>query len=160
VTVDWAGWALFGLVATAALTAVMIAAQLTGLTRLDLPLILGTIVTEDPDRARVAGFLIHLAVGQAFALGYAASFALLDTATWWLGGLFGLLHAIVALTVLVPLLPGVHPRMASARAGPRSTAALEPPGLLALNYGAQTPAVTVAAHLVYGIALGVLLGAA
>ena len=43
---DWAGWALFGLVATAALTAVMISAQLAGLTRLDLPLVLGTVVTE------------------------------------------------------------------------------------------------------------------
>jgi hypothetical protein len=47
---DWAGWALFGLVATATLTIVMIAAQLAGLSRLDLPLILGTLVTEDPDR--------------------------------------------------------------------------------------------------------------
>lgn len=67
---DWAGWALFGLVATTALTAVMISAQLAGLTRLDMPLLLGTIVTEDPDRARVAGFVIHLAIGQGFALGY------------------------------------------------------------------------------------------
>jgi hypothetical protein len=33
----------------------MIAAQLAGLTRLDLPLVLGTIVTADPDRARVLG---------------------------------------------------------------------------------------------------------
>jgi hypothetical protein len=78
--VDWAGWALFGLVATTALTAVMITAQLAGLTRLDLPLVLGTLITADPDRARVAGFLIHLAVGQAFALGYAATFALLHRA--------------------------------------------------------------------------------
>jgi hypothetical protein len=38
---DWAGWALFGLVATAALTAVTIVAQLAGLTRLDLPLLVG-----------------------------------------------------------------------------------------------------------------------
>ncbi len=45
---DWAGWALFGLVATTTLTAVMIAAQMGGLTRLDLPLLLGTVVTEDP----------------------------------------------------------------------------------------------------------------
>ena len=82
---DWAGWALFGLIATTALTAVMIAAQLAGLTRLDLPLVLGTLVTADPDRARVAGFFIHLAVGQGFALGYAATFALLHRATWWLG---------------------------------------------------------------------------
>jgi hypothetical protein len=156
---DWAGWALFGLVATSALTAVMIAAQLAGLTRLDLPLVLGTIVTEDPDRARVAGFFIHLLVGQGFALGYAATFALLHRATWWLGMLLGLLHVAIALTVLLPLLPGVHPRMASHRAGPSSTAALEPPGLLAVNYGLQTPAVAVVAHLVYGAALGLLLQA-
>jgi hypothetical protein len=154
---DWAGWALFGLVATTALTAVMIAAQLTGLTRLDLPLLLGTIVTEDPDRARVAGFFIHLVIGQGFAFGYAATFALLNRATWWLGALLGLLHVAVALTVLVPLLGGVHPRIASDRAGPSSTAALEPPGLLGLNYGPQTPIVAVVAHLAYGIALGVLL---
>lgn len=156
---DWAGWALFGLVSTTALTAVMIAAQLAGLTRLDLPLMLGTLVTPDPDRARVAGFFIHLLAGQGFALGYAMTFAMLDRATWWLGGLLGALHVAVALTVLLPLLPGVHPRMASHRAGPSSTAVLEPPGLLALNYGPQTPAVTIAAHLVYGVVLGLLLQA-
>ena len=156
---DWAGWALFGLVATTALTAVMIAAQLAGLTRLDLPLVLGSVVTADPDRARAVGFFIHLAVGQGFALGYAATFALLDRATWWLGALLGMLHVTVALMVLLPLLPGVHPRMASHRAGPSSTAVLEPPGLLALNYGVQTPAVTIAAHLVYGTVLGLLLQA-
>jgi hypothetical protein len=156
---DWAGWALFGLLATALLTTVMIAAQLAGWTRLDLPLLLGTIVTPDPDRARVAGFFIHLVIGEGFALGYAAVFALLDTATWWLGALLGLVHVSVALTVLVPLVPGVHPRMASARAGPASAGVLEPPGLFALNYGGQTPAVAVAAHLVFGIALGLLLSA-
>jgi hypothetical protein len=154
---DWAGWALFGLVATTILTAVMIVSQMAGITRLDLPLLLGTIVTEDPDRARVAGFFIHLTIGQGFALGYAATFALLDRATWWVGGLLGLLHAAVALTVLIPLLAGVHPRMATSRAGPSSTAVLEPPGLLGLNYGSQTPLVTTVAHLAYGIALGVLL---
>jgi hypothetical protein len=156
---DWAGWALFGLLATTLLTAVMIAAQLAGWTRLDLPLLLGTVVTADPDRARVAGFFMHLGIGQGFALGYAAAFALLDTATWWLGALFGLVHVGVALTVLVPLLPGVHPRMASARAGPASISVLEPPGLGGLNYGAETPAVAVIAHLAFGIALGILLTA-
>jgi uncharacterized membrane protein YagU involved in acid resistance len=154
---DWAGWAIFGLVATSALTAVMIAAQLAGLTRLDLPLVLGTLVTNDPDRARAAGFLIHLVVGQGFALGYAAVFALLHRATWWLGALLGLVHVAVALMVLLPLLPGLHPRMASHRAGPANTALLEPPGLLALNYGVQTPVVTIVAHVVYGAILGLLL---
>jgi hypothetical protein len=154
---DWSGWALFGLVATTILTAIMISAQMMGLTRLDLPLLLGTLASADPDRARAAGFIIHLGVGQGFALGYAATFALLGRATWWIGGLLGLLHAAVALTVLVPLLAGVHPRVASARAGPSSTAVLEPPGLLGLNYGGQTPIVAVIAHLAYGIALGLLL---
>ena len=158
-TIDWAGWALFGLLATALLTVVMIAAQLAGWTRLDLPLLLGTVVSADPDRARVAGFFMHLVIGQGFALGYAAGFALLGTATWWLGAVFGLMHVAVALAILVPLLPGVHPRMASARAGPASVSVLEPPGLGGLNYGAETPAVAVVAHLVFGIALGLLLNA-
>jgi hypothetical protein len=157
--VDWAGWLFFGLIATTALTAVMISAQLAGLTRLDLPLVLGAVLTEDPDRARVAGFFIHLVVGQGFALGYAATFTELDRATWWVGALLGVLHGAVALTVILPLLAGVHPRMASHRAGPASTAALEPPGLFALNYGVQTPAVTMAAHLAYGTLLGLLLNA-
>lgn len=56
---DWQGWALFGLVATSMLTAVMIAAQMAGLTRLDLPLVLGTLVTADPDKARAAGFFVQ-----------------------------------------------------------------------------------------------------
>jgi hypothetical protein len=153
---DWTGWALFGLLATAVLTAVMITAQLSGLTRLDLPLVLGTLVTEDPDRARVAGFVIHLVVGQGFALGYMATFAHLRHATWWLGALLGLLHVAVALLVLLPLLPGLHPRMASPRAGPGSAAVLEPPGLLGLNYGIQTPVVAIAAHVAFGAVLGTL----
>ncbi|MDQ0822536.1 hypothetical protein QFZ79_000274 [Arthrobacter sp. V4I6] len=156
---DWQGWALFGLLATGALTAVMIAAQMAGWTRLDLPLVLGTLLTPDPDRARIAGFFIHLAAGQVFALGYAATFALLDQATWWIGALLGLLHVAVALTVILPLLPGAHPRMASTRAGPANRAVLEPPGLLGLNYGIQTPAVAIVAHLVYGTVLGMLLRA-
>src|SRR5687768_12932636 len=99
---DWSGWAVFGVAATTGLTAVMIVAQLLGKTRLDLPLMLGTITTEDPDRARVAGFFIHLAVGQVFAGFYAAGFAALDRSDWWLGAAFGVVHAGVALTVLVP----------------------------------------------------------
>lgn len=155
---DWGGWAVFGLVATTALTTVMIVFQLTGRTRFDLPLMLGTTVTADPDRARVAGFFLHLGFGQVFALFYAAGFAALDRSTWWLGALFGAVHAAVALCAIVPLLPGIHPRMASERAGPSSTAVLEPPGLLALSYGAATPAVALVAHIVYGAVLGLVLG--
>ena len=70
-----------------------------------------------------------------------------------------MVHVGISLTVILPLLPGVHPRMASTRSGPATTAVLEPPGLLGLNYGRQTPTVAIVAHLAYGIALGGLLHA-
>jgi hypothetical protein len=154
---DWAGWAVFGLVATTLLTTVLVLLQLVGRTRLDLPLLLGSAFVADPDRARVVGFAVHLGFGQLFAAFYVAGFATLDRATWWLGALFGLAHSVVALAVLVPLLPGVHPRMASERAGPDSHAVLEPPGRLAVNYGLATPLITIAAHVVYGAVLGTTL---
>jgi hypothetical protein len=155
--VDWAGWATFGFIATAVLTAAMVGAQLAGLSRMDIPLMLGTIVVESPDLARVVGFFIHLLNGQVFALVYVAAFALIGRATWWMGGLFGLVHGLAALTVIIPLLPGVHPRMASTRSGPAVRSVLEPPGLLALNYGRQTPAFTLLAHVAYGVLLGTFL---
>lgn len=154
---DWTGWATFGFGSTVALTAVMVAAQLMGFTRMDLPLMLGTIVVEDPDRARVVGFVIHLVNGQVFALLYAGAFTAMGEATWWWGGLFGAFHAVAALVLLVPLLPGIHPRMASARAGPTLDSILEPPGLLGLNYGVQTPVVALVAHIIYGVLLGSFL---
>ena len=154
---DWGGWLVFGVVATSALTAVLIAAQMAGRTRMDLPLILGTMFIADPDRARVAGALAHLVAGQLFALGYAAFFASLGYSPLWLGAGLGAIHAGVAVGLIVPLLPGVHPRMLSERAGLRAGAMLEPPGLLCLNYGHQTPVVTLAAHVVYGLALAALL---
>lgn len=156
---DWGGWATFGVGSTVLLTAVMISAQLTGWTRMDLPLILGTAFTAAPDRARFAGFFVHLAMGQVFALFYAASFALLGSATWWLGAFFGLFHGTVALTVLLRVFAGVHPRMATERSGPDVEARLEPPGLLARNYGAQTPLFVIVAHLLYGASLGIFLSA-
>ena len=154
---DWAGWATFGFVATVALTAIMVVAQLAGRSRMDIPMMLGTMFVEDPDRARVVGFLIHLVNGQIFALLYAVAFALLERSTWWLGAIFGGLHGVAALVLIVPILPGVHPRMASERSGPRLDTMLEPPGLLGLNYGRETPIVALVAHVVYGTLLGIFI---
>jgi hypothetical protein len=154
---DWAGWATFGFVATVVLTGIMVGAQLSGLSRMDIPMMLGTILVESPDRARLIGFVVHLVNGQVFALLYAGAFALIGTATWWLGAIFGAVHGVAALTLIIPILPGVHPRMASERTGPELRAVLEPPGLLGLNYGAQTPAFALAAHIAYGTLLGSFL---
>lgn len=154
---DWSGWATFGFGATVALTAILVASQLAGLTRMDMPMMLGTMFIEDPDRARVAGFLIHLLNGQFFALFYASGFALLNQATWWLGALFGTFHGVAALTVIIPLLPGIHPKMATDRDGPEIDNVLEPPGFLGLNYGRETAIVTIVAHAIFGAILGVFL---
>lgn len=155
---DWTGWAVFGVVATGLLTAVLSLSQLAGWTRMDLPMLLGTVFTADPDRARAIGFGVHIINGQVFALVYAGAFAAAGHSGWLFGAGLGLLHALVALAVLVPALPAVHPRMASVRAGPATGAVLEPPGPLVLNYGRQTALVTIAAHVGYGALLGALLG--
>jgi hypothetical protein len=155
---DWQGWATFGFVATVVLTGTMATAQMAGWSRMDLPLILGAVLTGKPELARVLGLLIHLVNGQIFALLYASAFAAIGYARWWMGLAFGLVHGTAALTVVIPFLPGAHPRMASERSGPDLTAALEPPGLLALNYGKQTPIVTLIGHALYGLILGAFLG--
>lgn len=146
--------ALWGFVATIVLTTLMSAAQGLGLSRMSLPLILGTMLTPDRDRAPMLGFLIHLANGWVFAIVYALAFESWGRATWWLGAGVGLVHALAVLIAVMPVLPGFHPRMASERRGPEPTRALEPPGFLALHYGHRTPAVTIVAHLVYGAILG------
>ena len=154
---DWAGWAVVGFAATAVLSSMMVAAQLAGLSRMDIPFLLGSVFVGDPDRARVLGLVIHLVNGQAFALLYALGFTAIGRSGALLGGLFGVIHGLAALTLIIPALPAVHPRMASDREGPASEAVLEPPGLLGLNYGRETPLVALAAHVVFGVILGTFL---
>ncbi len=154
---DWSGWVLFGFIGTIVLTGIIVGAQLAGWTRIDMPLILGSMFTGRVDRARVIGIVAHLAMGQVFALLYAVGFHLLSRAGPLLGALFGALHGLAVLTLLLPFLPALHPRMASERSGPDLGTELEPPGLFGLNFGVATPVVTLAAHVVFGITLGVLL---
>lgn len=145
---------LWGFAATLVLTTSMRLSQALQLTRLDIPYLLGTGLTSDRDRAKIIGTCVHFLNGWLLSFLYAASFQALGRATIWLGGLMGLLHAAFVLVIVVPGLPAVHPRMASETRGPDPTRLLEPPGFLALNYGKQTPAVTIAAHVVYGMILG------
>lgn len=156
---DWSGWGLFALPATIALTGIMAASQLAGWSRMDIPMMLGTMFVEDPDRARVMGSFAHLMSGYAFALLYAAAFALVGSASWWIGAAFGAFHGLAVLTVLLPMMPGMHPRMTSDRSGTTLSQTLEPPGFLGLNYGMRVPAVTLVAHIVYGAILGAFLQA-
>jgi hypothetical protein len=155
--VDWAGWAVFGFVGTVVLTGVIVFAQLVGWTRMDIPLMLGTMLTPAVDRARLVGVVAHLAAGQCFALIYTFAFWRLGRSGPIVGGIFGVIHGLAALILIIPLLPAIHPRMASERSGPDMHAVLEPPGLFAWNFGAATFVVTLAAHVLFGITLGILI---
>ena len=158
---SWGNALIGGFVGTLALTTILAAATHLRLTRMDIPFLLGTAVTDDRSRARVAGYSLHAAAGLVFALLYALVFTALGGAGWVLGMLFGLAHALFAGTTLVNvLLPAVHPRMGTLDSAADSSPLLEPPGFMLLNYGRATPAVTILAHLVYGAIVGVFIGTA
>jgi len=157
--IDWGGALLWGFFATAVLTLVMAAAQGLGLSRISMPFLVGSIFTPDRSRANVVGMGIHFLDGWLFSVVYVLVFARLGRATWWIGALLGLLQGLFVVVVLLPLLPSIHPRMATEDYGPTPTRQLEPPGFLGLNYGRRTPAVTLAAHLAYGVLLGALYAA-
>jgi hypothetical protein len=151
---NWASWLLWGFVGTVVLTTLMAGSQGMRLTRMNLPYMLGTIVTPNRDRAKVIGFGVHLVMGWLFSLVYVAAFHAWGRATWWLGAAVGFVHAAFVLTAGMRLMPGIHPRMASEQQGPTVMRQLEPPGFLALNYGDQTPLSVVVAHLAFGAILG------
>ncbi len=156
--VDVVSWLLWGFVGTIVLTTLMAGSQGLRLTRMNIPYMLGTMFTPSRDRAKLVGFIVHLVNGWIFALLYVIAFHSLGLATWWLGGLIGLVHAAFVLTAGMRILPGLHPRMASEQHGPTVTRQLEPPGFLALNYGVRTPVTVVVAHLLYGAILGGFYG--
>lgn len=155
------GTAIGGLVGTFVLTTILRTASELRLTRIDLPFLLGTGVTTDRGRAKAIGYLLHFVAGLVFSLAYAAGFAALDRSGWLLGAAFGLIHGLFAGSALVNiLLPIVHPRMGTPTSSIASTALLEPPGFMMLNYGRSTPIVSLVAHVVYGAIVGAFASAA
>ena len=152
--VNWSSWLFWGFVSTLILSTVAAGLQGLGLTRMNLPYMLGTIFTADRDRARLYGFAVHLIAGWMFSLLYVLAFGLLGEANWWRGAIIGITHGLFVLVVGVSMLPGIHPRMASEQHGPSATRELEPPGFLALNYGVRTPLSVLASHLIFGAILG------
>lgn len=145
---------LWGFVGTVLLSTVMAGSQGLGYTRMSIPFLLGTMVTPNRDRAMSTGLILHLINGWAFALVYALAFESWHQATWWLGAGIGLVHGLFVLTVGMPIVPALHPRMVSEYFGPTPNRRLQPPGFLALNYGRRTPLVALASHLLYGAILG------
>ncbi|HYZ78334.1 MAG TPA: hypothetical protein VE596_13270 [Gaiellaceae bacterium] len=144
-----------GIVGTIVLTTLLRAASELGLTRMDIPFLLGTVVTTDRVRAKAAGYALHFVFGLLFALGYYVVFRVVGHSGFLLGAGFGLVHALFAGSALVNvMLPAVHPRMGSGFDAAGSAPLLEPPGFLLVNYGRQTLVATVVAHVAYGAIVG------
>ena len=150
-------WAAFagGFAGTLVLTTALRAGNELNLTRMDLPFLLGTAFSGNRTRAKAIGYVLHFVVGLVFALAYYAIFVAIDHSGWWLGAVFGLVHGLFSGTALTNiLLPLVHPRMGTSSTAAPSAALLEPPGFLMLNYGRQTPLVSLAAHVAFGTIVG------
>ncbi len=144
-----------GAVGTVVLTSAMRLAQELGQSRMDIPLLLGTVFTADRSRARLIGYGVHFLNGLLFSLLYAAVFVAVGRAGWLFGAALGLVHAAFAGGALVnALLPAVHPRMGSPWSDAEETPILEAPGFMLSNYGPRAALVAVVAHLAYGAIVG------
>jgi hypothetical protein len=82
-----------GFAGTLVMTTLLRAASELGLTRIDIPFLLGTAVTVDRTRAKVVGFTLHFAAGLLFAMLYYACFVAINRSGWWIGAGFGIVHA-------------------------------------------------------------------
>ena len=147
---------LWGLVATTAMAAVLQLSQGLGLSRMSLTFMMGSAFSGKRGVATVLGFVLYILGGWAFAFLYFAFLSSLGVETWWMGAVLGLFHGAFLLAAM-PLLPFVHPRMASEFHGATALRQLEPPGFLATNYGYQTPVTTLVAKVMYGAVLGACL---
>lgn len=144
-----------GFLGTLVLSTILRAASELGFTRMDLPFLLGTAITENRRRAKVYGYIIHFLNGLGFAVLYGICFAAVGRSNWWLGAIVGAQHALFTSTVLVNvLLPIVHRRIGTPETAAHEIALIEPPGFLMLNYGRNTFFVTLGAHMVYGAIVG------
>ena len=145
---------MWGFASTIILTSILAGSQGIGLTRMNIPYMLGTIFTPSRDRAKFSGFFLHFLNGWIFSLIYVAAFHVIGRSTWWLGALIGLVQAVFVLTMALPILPALHPRMANEQYGPTVVRQLEPPGFLGLHYGWRTPISVLIAHAIFGSILG------
>ncbi len=148
---------LWGLIATASMTLFLELGRTLGLTRMSLPFLFGTSFTGHRRLATALGVALYTLGGWIFSIGYALVFLSLGWSTWWLGAVLGAVHGLFLLIVFLPVLASLHPRMATEHDGPTAARRLEPPGLMGLNYGRQTPIATMVGLTAYGTVLGAFL---
>ncbi len=119
--------------------------------KMNLFMMLGSMMLPVGAAAFVMGAMIHIGMSLVFGLIHGAVFAVADIdsaeAAW--GLLFGVVHwAIVGMAL--GMLPLMHPRIRSGE--------IDAPGFYALGYPPMTAMGFLMLHLVYGVIVGVLYG--
>lgn len=134
--------------------------------RMNLFMMLGSMVLPVGAGAFLMGAMVHAGMSAVFGLVHAAAFSVLgidsDQAAW--GLLFGLVHwAIVGMAL--GMLPLMHPRLRRAGNGLAANAGdldqgdlLDAPGFYALNYPMMTALGFLMLHLLFGVVVGALYG--
>lgn len=156
-----------GLVATLVMSAMMTMSASMGMTRMPpMPLVIGTMMSGEADRARRIGAMIHYVVLGAIVFGllYGALFTAFDSSSVLTGILIGAAHGVVVGAIGMPMMPAVHPRMTTDSDGPAvdtsdGSVVLSAPGFFGVHWGAMTPMGLIVGHVVYGLIAALVYGA-
>jgi hypothetical protein len=138
---------LAGIAGTVVMTAAMYMGFLMNM-RMDIPMMLGTMVLPRGTAAWVLGAAIHLMMGAIFFVIYALllnAFGIESGVIGW-AAIFGLVHGAVVGAVM-GVIPTMHPRMEPAGAG--GPASLPAPGFFGSNMGVMGPIAIVALHVLF-----------
>ncbi len=150
---------LAGFVATVVMTAMMTLAGKMGLTQMPpMTLVTGSMMTDDPERARRLGIMAHyILMGTVvFGLIYAGLFSAFGSASVLTGLIIGAVHGVIVGAMAMPMMPAMHPRMVDSPLGGTvttggGTVTLSKPGFFGANWGGMTPIGLLIGHLVYGL---------
>ncbi len=140
-----------GFVATAAMTALMYAAPIMGMPKMDIATMLGTMFLASPGPALWLGMMIHLMMGTVlFPAIYGFALQPGSGSGTGRGVLLGLILWAAANLMVMPMMGAIHPMVKSGM--------MPAPGFLMLNLGVMAPVGSLIGHLVYGALLGKLAG--
>lgn len=120
--------------------------------RMNLFLMLGTMMFRDRNMAYGAGAMAHGVMSIAFGLihvGIFTAFGLESSLAAW-GILFGFVHWLIT-GMALGMLPGMHPRMKSGE--------MAAPGAFAMSYPSMTAMGFFVLHIVFGVLVGALYAA-
>lgn len=155
-----------GFIGTIAMTALMRASTSAGMTNMPpMPLIQGAMATDDPEKAKKVGMVMHVILTGTivFGIAYAAIFSALGSAGWLTGLVVGLVHGVVA-GLFMKMMGSTHPKMEAVSNFAGDTTwthdangiHIAEPGLFGKNYRAMTPVGLLIGHAMFGVVVGLV----